>query len=738
MRLLTQLGRVRRVLPLLLLCACSSSGPTLDARDLPATPDQALDAAREGVVDVGLDASPEQSPDASPEQSPNASPDGEQPGDTSLPADAAPLPDGGAADLPPSGLIVPPLSSCGAPKPCATGGPVAGIFASYRKDVWLPAYTELTPIPTGGGRLQIAAVAQAAGTVDAVIVEGTDLGAALEDPALTQAQNPAEWFHVWPRTVAVGDPIWVAFHSRSTAWDAKTTATLKVTLKGGGAAVDGSFPVQQTKVPLTYVTTSEDRKTLLVHVKNEDTAPHALTQLLVNGRDVTASACIPSTTIKPGKAALWTVPLCAPLDLGAAWTVVATYQGTPAAVGAGRVIRPFFPIDAWTNSDQCPFPGGKPADLQAFRGAGLDTFFLSTGMAKTCGTDVVTLVGTTLPATPDLHALGNEWTIPFPYPDMTRMAALLTGDESDGEIYNSDGKPHAWTKAKDSDERWALYPTVPTYNGAKTNRNVGTYAGIADIQGMDFYVAACAPHNTTALSYMDLRSAYDYLRNARDNHRPLPTWLYAQGLCKKWNATQPLTGTLIHVQPDPQELLVQGMSVVAAGAKGLMWFQVARDEMLHSPARWQAISRASWIVRGVRRHLREGDLTGMVTAPQNVLVEMIRAREALVVVVINLEVATKVDDTLCVAKYISEQAVPHWTVKAITPTFSVQVPDDMGIAEVFEVEPQKTSPATVSVQGRQVTFSAVPLDNTTPVRLYVLAAGPQVKPQVLADMVPVP
>jgi hypothetical protein len=75
---------------------------------------------------------------------------------------------------------------------------VPGPFASYRKDIWLSAYTELDPFPTGGGRLQIAGVAQAAGTVEAVIFEGVDLGAALENPGLTQAQNPVEWFHVWP------------------------------------------------------------------------------------------------------------------------------------------------------------------------------------------------------------------------------------------------------------------------------------------------------------------------------------------------------------------------------------------------------------------------------------------------------------------------------------------------------------------------------------------------------------
>ena len=101
-----------------------------------------------------------------------------------------------------------------------------------------------------------------------VEVEGVDLGAALGDPDRKQDQNPVEWFHVRPRTVAVGDAIWVALHSRSAAWDGKTKASLRVLLQGGGGALDGSFPLQQTKIPLTYVTTSADLKTLLIHVRN--------------------------------------------------------------------------------------------------------------------------------------------------------------------------------------------------------------------------------------------------------------------------------------------------------------------------------------------------------------------------------------------------------------------------------------------------------------------------------------
>jgi hypothetical protein len=58
-----------------------------------------------------------------------------------------------------------------------------------------------------------------------------------------------------------------------------------------------------------------------------------------------------------------------------------------------------------------------------------------------------------------------------------------------------------------------------------------------------------------------------------------------------------------------------------------------------------------------------------------------------------------------VAKYLSEQAVPHWTLKAITPTFSVRVPDDLGIVEALEVLPQGAcrQPSSTSLRERYLT-----------------------------------
>ncbi len=106
------------------------------------------------------------------------------------------------------------------------------------------------------------------------------------------------------------------------------------------------------------------------------------------------------------------------------------------------------------------------------------------------------------------------------------------------------------------------------FQGGSRNRYTGIFAGSTDIKGLDFYIAACAPHCTEWGSKQLLRGSYDYLRNARNNHMPGPTWLYTQAFDDSWNSWDGRDR-----QPNAAELAVSLMSVVAAGAKGLMMFE---------------------------------------------------------------------------------------------------------------------------------------------------------------------
>lgn len=612
---------------------------------------------------------------------------------------------------------------------CAAAPSSAGPFAVQRKDAWLPEsdYDEVGIRPLAGGRFQVAALSAVTGDVTGLELRGIDA-----DTLLGEVDR-LEWYQVWPRRVVAGEPVWVAFHTRDPAWDALSSASILLRTTGGDA-IDGEFPVARTPVPLTYVTTADGGATLLVHAHNDDTSPHALTRLLVNGRDVTSSgiACIADPVVAPGASALWVVPLCEPLGPGAPWTVVAEYADAPAAVGAGRVVPERFMIETWPNSTECSWPG----DFAIHREAGFDTFFTRWG--RHCGTTGQSAVNSGLLEDEGVQALLTHDFLSKPDPGgaITRtggLAGLFIGDEVDGEIWR-DGKNLAAENASETRALWDLYPGMPVYQGSKTNKNVGSYAGLTDVQGADFYVAACAPHITKFGKHPPLRGAFDYLRNARNNHMPLPTWLYAQGISKAWNRISILTGEFVRVQPDPQEIVLQGVSALAAGAKGLMWFQTVRSEWEAAPERWQAITQVNRVARAVRPLLREGDPTGMARTTAPALVEAIRSREAIVVTVIADSAWQAPTDFSCAATYIG-RPVPHWRLDWQSVSVDVDVPTDFPVAEVFEVRPDGTAGIReASADGRTVTLGGIALDDRRAARVFVLARTPEVRAQVEAAL----
>lgn len=621
--------------------------------------------------------------------------------------------------------------------PCAPGVAVGATFATYRKDSFFDdsVYNEYTDPPLDGGRVHIAGLATASGPVSAVRINGVPVTERLQPP------NPSlDWYHVWPDPVVEGEPVWVAFHSRDPAWDSATEGHIEV-LTAAGTALDSAFAVATTTAPLTWVTTSDDGTRLLVHLRNDGADAVRVERLWVNAIEVLADgrACAPGA-IAPAEAALIEVPLCAPPQAGAAWTVVAEYDTAAPAVGVGRVIRPFFPIEAWPSGSDCARPDGAGGTAAFARhlDAGIDTFYYYWGGGGDgCGLATPELVNRVLPAFDrEVWALVGDDFLNQPSPetlitDTSRVAGFLTGDESDGELTLDDGSPAPESKARQARRLWSMYPELPVYNGGKTNGHVGAFAGMTDIQGMDLYVAACAPHITYDPQHPPLRGAYDYLRNTRLNHMPLPTWLYAQGLHEGWNRES--GDTVIRRQPDPGEVWVQAMSAVAAGAKGLMWFQTDLDEADAVPESWAAIADANDMVAALRRLLREGDPTGMAASSGEVIVEAIRAPDAIVVPVINLAHTFGPTDLLCLQSALRPFDVPHWRLGEQRVDVDVQVPDDLALHAVVEVTLDgRVQSATWSVESddRSVRIHDVVLSQSRPVAVYVLVSDPAVRQEL--------
>lgn len=639
-----------------------------------------------------------------------------------------------SADAPdvPAALPLAAVATCSAATVCAELAVEATVAAAYRKDFFLPDadYHEYTEEPLHGGRFHLAAIAGVAGQVTKVLLNGVDM----QD---LETQKPGvEWHHVWPQTLVQGEALWLAFHSRDPAWDQPGKIGHVRIETTGGVAVDADFPVQVTPMPLTWVTTDAAMQTLLLHVHNDDKVPHTLQRLVLNGREQKAF-CAPEMTVQPGQSALWTVPLCKPWQSGQPWTLRVDYLDAPSAVAVGRAIPPHFAVETWPSSADCVTPGGqKPANFQKHLDAGFDTGYWYWGNDK-CGVQFADLANGLTGSAGDWQTLiGDD----FPLDGSTKLpknaaiSGFLIGDESDAQLWDKNGKNQYEAKAATAEKLWNLYPQWPVYNGGMTNGNMGAFAGVADIQGIDFYVAACAPHVTDFGSPPPVRGAYDYLRNTRNNHMPLATWQYAQGLSPGWNKGGGSGGgPVIHSQPDSGEVWIQAISVMAAGGKGLMWFQTNMQEANDVPESWQAIADVNWVFRGVRELLREGDLTGQAHAGEKlVLAESIRSRRAIVVPVLNFATANVVDDLLCVTSFVTDQKAPHWLFAQVQTDVVVEIPKEMAIVEVFEVQPHHTTsaPVTLDVAKREITLSQVQLDEAQPARIFVLATDKEIRQEV--------
>jgi hypothetical protein len=612
--------------------------------------------------------------------------------------------------------------------PAAASGRTEG-RANFRKDYWLESYEEYGDPPLEGGRMQSVFIAQQSGALTSVQVNGVELDSIYDPPGEGEVP-PFEWYHVWPRQVVAGEPVWLNFHSRQATWTTEIgrAPTFDVSLQAGDDVVwEGTVEYETPAVQLTYVTFSADRQTVYVHARNTSEGTRTVSGLEVQGVESLEHACVPDRTVAPGASVMWTVPLCEPAETGAAWTVVATFDDGSHAVGSGRVIRPFFPIEAWNNTTECPFPGtgGNAEHYEAMRDATFDTIYTHGGVCARCGCDTATLLNEQLPADGWRTFITND-IVDNRSIEITAtesVTAVSTGDESDGEIYDDDGTPRPGNKARMSLRSWLRYPMLPTFNGGKTNRHIGTFAGMSDIQGMDFYMAACAPHITPTDEPPQPRSPYDWLVNTRNNHMPNPTWLYSQGLAPAWNRGE--GDREIFIQPDPQEILVQGWSAILAGAKGLMWFQSNQDERRRAPERWDAIAEVNQMVARIREWLRTGDITGQAWAPPGTLVDLIRSDGVIVVPVVNTAADVTVDDGLCLQAYLGVIPVPHWIFSERMVDVYLDIPTDFDVTDVFELTPDgvaELEAGSVAVDGHRMRFSEISLSNDTPVRVLILAS----------------
>lgn len=626
-----------------------------------------------------------------------------------------------------------------------------GIVATYRKDVFYPygpgalaedkstvfgtadapAYPEAQiPDPIDGGRFQIVATSAVTGR----LLPASVLAAAADEPASVVDIRKAfevqidgvsattllddlalDWVRVWPVDVVAGEPVWIAFHSRDPKWDRVASARIVVPTDAGDA-VAGAFNVQRADVLVTSVQPSEGLDRAWVHLRNAADGPRTVSRVVVDGRDLTAAACLADPVLDPGETALVEVPLPAPWTLSAAWTVVVELADGPPTAAAGRVLRPFFPIHTWPTSRDCPLPGVNDAGFQRHADAGYDTFF-ARGRYRTddgcADVDTADVLATRF-REEGVYAMADEGFV-VPADARDRVPARLIGDEVDDKSKDTLTTRQKMRQKAEETTHYALAePEIGVYIGGSRHRFTGMFAGSTDIQGMDFYVDGCAPHITEFGAHPPLRGAYDYLRATRDNHLPNPTWLYTQGFSGAWRG----------VKPGPTGATVQTWSVIAAGGKGVMTFQTTLADADARPDTWAALTSANRSIRLLRPWLRTGDPTDAATTADDAIVEALRVPGGLVLVVIGLASDDGPDELECLGPIYQE-----WVLSPQDVAVDITVPDDVGVTGWFEVvdgaavRPTDVEPPRVTA-GRGLSMPRIPVDDARPVRVFVLHDGP--------------
>jgi len=378
-----------------------------------------------------------------------------------------------------------------------------------------------------------------------------------------------------------------------------------------------------------------------------------------------------------------------------------------------------FVVGGWPHSTDCSLPGGDDENAKATQALGINSiFYKKKQFDKTCNGDLVKIVntlGANASRSQDFHVLTDDDCAVDVTPAARDAAidALFIGDEVDG-VYDTDHLSDAFSKAMDQGGR---VPTVLTFQGSKTTRNVGSFCGITDIQASDAYNAACAPTMLGSLFKLPFLYPYDYLRNARDNQVPGQFWGYSQLYSDAWS-----------YQANANELIAQVGQAILAGSKGLMFFQTyVKFFEQHKVKQIGDVVRS---VAAVGNIIREGDIGGMVAAVSSssgsqdsptAVVEVIRSPDQVLIVLLNTN-AAGYSNLVCHTGLLDR----HWTFHDTTvDKVTLSLNSAPGVTtlsnwrEAVGGSIQPLSDVSVSSSTGEVQLKGIDLTADIPVRLLL-------------------
>jgi hypothetical protein len=433
----------------------------------------------------------------------------------------------------------------------------APLYGSYRQDYYLSneQYPEkVSPMnPVTGGRVHL--LLPNAATINPKLPLTVSFNKGLYSITLKPGGNISafEWVHA---QVAPDASVWVSFHTQSNGVIASLTdvTVLDADLKEVATSELPSFPSRDYGLRVTLITTRHSFSQAVVHLHNYGTSSEIITRIAIGNQVVSPSI----SSLQPGQHTVVVATLSGYGEGDVLPVRILTGRGEHVGNGA-RLTKEIYPLEAWVKSSQCPypFPGANQSNFEILRSTlSLDTMFMSSA----CNADVKQVANAAIDSGYRVLLTDNFYQSVTDVNNTNSLAAVFLSDEGDDSVEDT---ARLWNKVI---YQRSINPKLATYIGGHSNHLNGMFSGIADIQGFDFYVAACAPHITGFFEQLSLRAPYDMLRNVRNNHMPLTTWLYSQGLTKNWN-----------YMPHANEIAIQIAQTVLSGSKSVMLFQADVD-----------------------------------------------------------------------------------------------------------------------------------------------------------------
>ena len=581
---------------------------------------------------------------------------------------------------------------------CTVVGLCRGLTWNFRRDYYLPTeeYNEeavMKGYPVEGGRLQLISESTP-GLINLTKPLKVNIGSFEITLSSDQYQgdgtvlsDDVDWLRCYYDEFS--GTVLLTTHAHTDSFlNSLPSTSLKVTDAAGQVLVSDNFPddieklTMSSSVQVTYATTRNGFKELVVHLHNYN--DYSVTIKAVSLLSGVSEASIQPVVIEAGNHEVILFDV-SKFGMGptSVWTITLTLDDGSVASFGGRLIKEHFPIEDWPKSDDVPYPTDDCSEENfetLYNDLHIDTHFFK---SDRCGDDTDAAVFDAAVASQETS---QPWYL-FPsesfwdeevekVPPASAAPAIIASalaDEIDSSYENA---WNMWYRVMKQEENTAAAGSgpYPTYTGGHFNTFNGAFAGGSDIQGMDFYVAGCAPHATIFLQTMRIQGAYDYLYNSRQNMKPLPTWGYSQAFCTDCWSNYALNGN---------ELIVQMASVVSAGAKGLMLFQSdirsKTDEKRGNEKAWDQAGDFLASVKFMGENLRVSDVEGgklTTSADPNgeAIVNVLGGPESSIVIYISTG-CSGYSDVTC---YIPGSGGRHWDWETVVvDKTTVELPQNM-------------------------------------------------------------